>query len=129
MFKELFTESELVYIDDDTSRWGIDADMRKFGVKFGKLFAVFFTKQNWRDGRASERWCFKDSSIKGYNPGPEFEVCRYVSRVTMAGKMAPICAINPDKGLIKFLKDSNGEDKSFSRPLKVQYMRISARDI
>ena len=142
MFKELFTESTQstqdkngVYFDDNTSRWGIESDIAMFGKKIsGKLFGVFMTKQNVKDQKLAERWCFKvsPSLVKEFpKPGSGFIVCKYITKTTLAGKLAPLCAINPDQGKVKFLKDVNSEpsEAAWDKPLKVSYMRISALDI
>ena len=130
MFKELFTEAAAdtnwVYHDENTSRWGIDSKIRKFGSSFGELVAVFVTAQNSRSGRHSERWCFSVDSVAGVpQPGSGYTIVRYVSSTTLAGKMAPICAINPSLGKIKFLKDlDDSENMKWDKPLKCQYMRV-----
>jgi hypothetical protein len=133
MFKEIFTESveadsNNVYWDKDTSRWGIEPWLNKFGRRYGKLKAVFVTADNARNGKMNERWCFdsNDTEFEDFpNPGSGYEIMRYVSLSSASGGMAPVCAINPKTGKVRFLKDldTDPEDAKWDRPLKVQYMR------
>ena len=132
-FKEIFESTEMdsnnVYWDKNTSRWGIDSDILKFSRSFGgKLKAVFVTADNHRQGKLAERWCFAADELK-YNdfpsPGSGYEVLRYISKTTLSGEMAPLIAINPNEGKVKFVKDLNADikDMKWDKPLKVQYMR------
>ena len=131
-FKEIFTkEQDNIYIDKDTSRWGIDSKVRKFGEKFGELSAVFHTAMNWREGKMSERWCFdisKTEDLRQYrSPGSRYKIMRYVTLTSLSGQMAPLVAINPEKGKIRFLEDYEETSENYGKwgkPLKVQYMRI-----
>jgi len=114
-----------VFFDESKGGWSIEPELKAFGEKFGKLIAVFVTKDNARNGKISERWCFSDSNLGDYDGGEDYQVVRYVSHVSFAGGIAPVCAISTKKGKIKFLKDIHSEDTSFDRPLVVQYMRVS----
>jgi uncharacterized protein (DUF2237 family) len=143
MFKELFTENteadkNNVYWDSNTSRWGIESDILRFGKRYGNLIAVFMTKENVRDRRDSERWCFDLTNSGEYkysnvweNPGNGYIVCRYVTRTTLAGGMAPLVAINPKQGKVRFIKQGtlDGDPYEWDRPQKVAYMRVDKSKI
>ena len=115
-----------VFVDESIARWGIPTELLKFGQTFGDLVAVFQTKENSRAGHLSERWCFEDKTLEslGYVAGEGYTLARYVTETSFAGKIAPICAINPMNGKVKFLKDLHSDDSTFNRPQQVQYMRV-----
>ena len=52
MFKEIFlklteADNNYVYWDKDTTRWGIEPWLNKFGRQYGTLKAVFFVLQKF----------------------------------------------------------------------------------
>ena len=122
---------EKVYHDDTRIGWGIDSDIHKLGLRFGELVAVFITKQNWKDKRDSERWCFKepDYNIPEWvrkELKPNEMIVRYITRTSMASQEARIIKIDTKKGLVYFLKDYDVEEWEFEKKgLKVEYMRVS----
>lgn len=138
-FKELFTESNdydenFVYWDKDKSRWGIDSIVRKEAKSWGEIEAVFVTAQNARDERFAERWCVplarnEKQKAKTLNPGSGYIVCRYITLRSANAGMAPLCAVNPSIGKVKFLQDYDTEleDSKWDRPLKVQYLRVTPK--
>ena len=138
MFKELFTESEhdenYVYWDKDTSRWGIDAPIRKEAKSWGDIEAVFVTGENARAGDMIERWCVplaknERQKAKTLPAGSGYIVCRYITLRSAAGGMAPLCAVNPKNGKVKFLQDYEVEleNSKWGRPAKVQYLRVTPK--
>jgi hypothetical protein len=144
-FKDMLTESQNtqpdknnVYWDPNISRWGIETDIFRFGSRYGDLFAVFVTKEDVRNKRAAERWCFDLSNSGEYkysnvweNPGSGYIVCRYVTRTTLAGAMAPLIAINPKQGKVKFVNSDvlDGDPYEWHKPQKVAYMRVDASKV
>ena len=140
MFKELFTESENeydenhVYHDKDNSRWGVDSIVRKEAKSWGDIEAVFVTAENVRSGNVIERWCVpltknELQKVKTLNPGSGYIMCRYITLRSAASGMAPLVAVNPGNGKIKFLDDYESEldDTKWLRPQKVQYMRVTPK--
>jgi len=114
-----------ILLDESNGNWGIDAEIKKFGEQFGELIAVFVTLGNVRDGKITERWCFADKNLSQYDGGKGYQAVRYVTLSSLAGGIAPVCAISREKGKVKFLKNLHGESTSFDRPLQVKYMRVT----
>ena len=130
MTKPMPIFNDRVFTDESIARWGIPTELAKFGQTFGELIAVFQTKENSRVGHLSERWCFEDKTLEslGYVAGEGYALARYITETSFAGKIAPVCAINPTNGKVKFLKDLQSEALAFSRPQQVQYMRITKEE-
>ena len=132
MFKEMFTESSRIY-RKDKKPWAYDNDIARYIRQKGlKEIAIGITKSLWKSGRDSEM-VFVDlySNEKNKENMVDLKsgerVCRYVSRTTAAGDMAPLCILNADKGYVKFMENDAEQplDIIWSKPQKFEYLRTT----
>jgi len=71
---------------------------------------------------------YKEVEFKADNKNKAEVLVRYVSRVTAAGNMMPLCILNAEKGYMRFMENIDGdpdlEDAQWSKPQKFDYLRI-----
>jgi len=134
-FKNYITESKRVFRNESPQKWAIiDTDVQKYMRKLGLIQIGVGILKEFAKKHLDKEFAFCDlysnekdkAHLVKLKSGER--LCRYVSRVTIAGDMAPLCILNADTGKMRFMENSdidNLEDLKWSKPQMLEYLRTT----
>ena len=134
-FRDLL-EKTLIYRNENWKKWSLDDDGWRYANKMTNQICGHGLLEIHSKSNKDNPYTFlylgkneksKEKEFKEINKNKDEDLVRYASRVTVAGKMMPLCILNAAKGYMRIMEniddDPEIEDAQWSKPMKFNYLR------